>query len=120
MRVTVTRSVAKAFELLKEYRNNTSNDDLLKEHAEAVVIKDWCNDLEALNDVSLITFAQMMINGYRVEETPVEELARVYSLFWSKGFEQKDKFAQGVAKGIDETLRILGIKVAGVNTHDRN
>jgi hypothetical protein len=56
-------------------------------------------------------FAQAVLNGYEVEQTPEDEI-RVYYQRFSKGTHSYD---EGYCAGVIDTLKILNIKIKGVN-----
>lgn len=110
MKVTVSKEVANAFEYLKEIRNETSDNHLLAEHAEAFTTRDWKDNLEPLNNVDLITFAKMLIDGYEVDLTTEEKFLEEYQEYLRIGAGHRT-LAEGMRMAID----ILGIKIPGVN-----
>lgn len=73
-----------------------------------------------LNDLSRVSLAAALINGYEIVMTPEEKVRAYYEYNYaehekSKPFSDEDYYTAGVSNGIRQTLDHLGIKIEGVN-----
>lgn len=109
--------------------------EITKEQAEAITYlrglgKDDENILEkhrlyvglcgVLNELSLVSLAAALINGYEIVMTPEEKVRAYYEYNYAehekaRAFSDADYYATGVSNGIRQTLDLLGIKIEGVN-----
>ena len=98
------------FEALKfwEERNRNSLEDVLyiRQHQGGFISQ----KLAPINNLSIEDLCKCLIIGYELEETPEEKLLDLYKNSVINGYE-------GVQfrRGINETLKILDIKVKGIN-----
>jgi hypothetical protein len=100
--ILVTKEVAEALERrLLDLDGN--KERLLKIHAEP---GKWCDESEALNDLSLMDMATALLVGYIVEKTAIEHIQDYYNAPSTKIHEQAI---------IRTTLTIMGHRVEGVN-----
>ncbi|MEK5298687.1 hypothetical protein [Bacillus sp. FSL R5-0659] len=73
-----------------------------------------------LNNLSRVSLAAALINGYEIVMTPEEKVRDYYESNYakhekSKPFSGEDHYTTGVSQGIKRTLEHLGIKIEGVN-----
>ncbi|MGT4651506.1 hypothetical protein [Bacillus cereus] len=73
-----------------------------------------------LNDLSRVSLAAALINGYEIEKSPEQKVRDYYESNYakhekSKPFSDDDCYMTGVSHGIRQTLDLLGIKIEGVN-----
>ena len=72
---------------------------------------------DSLDGISTIKFAEILINGYEVEETPEEKILKTYQSK-NDGRLQSDDMKwinDAYTNGIVFTLEMLGIKIKGIN-----
>lgn len=109
--------------------------EITKEQAEAITYlrglgRDdeyiLCNHREyimkcaVLNDLSRVSLAAALINGYEISKSPEEKVREYYKANYakhekSKPYSDDDYYTTGVSAGISRTLDLLGIKIEGVN-----
>ena len=65
-----------------------------------------------LNDLSSESVAKLLILGYELEETPEEKLSKHYDVMKKHIV---DPFDHGYVAGIESAIRMLGIKIKGIN-----
>ncbi|WP_144482242.1 hypothetical protein [Bacillus pumilus] len=73
-----------------------------------------------LNDLSRVSLAAALINGYEISKSPEEKVREYYKANYakhekSKPYSDDDYYTTGVSAGISRTLDLLGIKIEGVN-----
>src|SRR5205085_2490999 len=71
----------------------------------------WHDETEALNDFSLDDLIVALYVGYEVEMTKEEKLLQ----FYKEMKEFDSQYSKGVVDGVISTLKILGIKIKGIN-----
>lgn len=114
-KVKVSKEVATALEKAIKV---SGKEALLNDHAN---ILSWTLDCYLpLNELSIWKMAQILINGYEVEETPEEKVKSLYE----NCINSRDKFKFGCkyyiswnaeARGIENCLNRLGITIKGIN-----
>lgn len=110
-KVVVTKEVAEAIERYLD-GDDTYREKLLEDHAGNYSSgANWSDFYDgkvynALDSLSLMEMAEILVNGYEVEKTPED---KVRELFESSPFAIERK------SGIVRTLNLLGIKIEGVN-----
>ncbi|RIJ64110.1 hypothetical protein [Rummeliibacillus sp. POC4] len=103
-KVKVSRELATAIETALEYCGG--KDEVLQEH-----IDTWSDDCIPLNSLSFLELAEILINGYEVEQTQEEKIKKLFY-----GYAGENEFHESDAqKAILELLEILEKKVEGVN-----
>jgi len=103
----VSREVAKVLDEVRACHEPTI-DDFIKRHAKGEVGPDW----EVLKRYRTIAVAHLIYSGdYEIEETPEEELARIYKSHQTVVCDSDPHFN----RGIKTALHILGIKIEGIN-----
>ncbi|MCR9040794.1 hypothetical protein QRX25_14975 [Bacillus sp. L381] len=114
MKPTITKEQADA--LLHLYSAEWTKSDVLEYHATG----EWLEHCDSLNDLDILTLAAALVNGYEVEKTPEEkvreyyyDLRRTEDRLEERG-ESGSQFRQGW-QSVEETLRLLGIEIEGVN-----
>ncbi|MBD3861419.1 hypothetical protein IEE86_16965 [Bacillus sp. 28A-2] len=73
-----------------------------------------------LNDLSLVSLAAALINGYGIEKSPEQKVKAYYDYICAEHeksipYSKDDHYTVGVTQGIQRTLEHLGIKIEGVN-----
>ncbi|HBU90275.1 MAG TPA: hypothetical protein DEB53_03555 [Bacillus pumilus] len=73
-----------------------------------------------LNDLSRVSLAAALINGYEIEKSREQKVREYYKSNYAKHekakpFSDDDYYTTGVSAGISRTLDLLGIKIEGVN-----
>lgn len=56
-----------------------------------------------------------LVNGFEIEQTPEEKLAEYYDVMIESAYGLRSTYDGGVVLGIEKTLEILGITIAGIN-----
>lgn len=110
-KVKVSREVANAIEyLLKSASYMDDKGRILSSHSSSNF--NWRYDTPAngLNGVSVMKLAEILVNGYEVEETPEEKLVREYQEGLQIGAGHRTH-----ANAIKFTLDTLGIEIEGIN-----
>ncbi|MCP1528547.1 hypothetical protein [Bacillus pumilus] len=74
-----------------------------------------------LNELSRVSLAAALINGYEIEKSPEEKVREYYGFNHDEHHKvltasPRGQYTSGVADGIRKTIDLLGIKVEGVNT----
>lgn len=104
-KVKVSQALANAIEF---NLGRISKDDFLKDQSKA---GSWESDINLpLNDISLYKLAEILINGYEVEQTPEEQFIN-----WYKGFCPAIPGDAICLEVIHKMIDILGIKIKGIN-----
>ncbi|MCA6607505.1 hypothetical protein [Bacillus safensis] len=73
-----------------------------------------------LNDLSRVSLAAALINGYEIAKSPEEKVSEYYRFNHDEHHKAptaspRGQYTSGVADGIRHTLDLLGIKIEGVN-----
>lgn len=73
-----------------------------------------------LNDLSRVSLAAALINGYEIEKSREQKVREYYKANYakherSKPYSDDDYYTTGVLTGISRTLDLLDIKIEGVN-----
>ncbi|WP_303984853.1 hypothetical protein [Niallia circulans] len=81
---------------------------------------EYVRQCAVLNELSRVSLAAALINGYEIVMTPEEKIRDYYESNYakhekSKPFSGEDHYTTGVSQGIKRTLEHLGIKIEGVN-----
>lgn len=105
-RVKMPKNVAQ--EIVRLRNDGRSNADVYAQITEVPISP-------AERTVSRSSLMEALVNGYEVERTPHEELREYYESLNTTGWPSDAYVDSGRRNGIKETLRILGIKVEGVN-----
>lgn len=114
-KLKVSREVADAIERVKI---NFSFEEIIASQIKKNLkgAPKWTGYFKPLNNLSAEQLATALINGYEVEITPHEVIAKEYiGLLADTSY-----YGDGFADGIEFTLNTLGIKVKGVNDNDNN
>lgn len=124
-KVIVTKEVAEAIERYLD-GDDTYREKLLEEHAGIYSSgANWSDFYDgkvynALDSVSLIEMAEILVNGYEVEKSPEENVRDYFTAlklreeYVEKSGHSGSQHRQGW-QSVEETLRLLGIKIEGVN-----
>jgi len=116
-KLKVSREVADVLDGLN--RKDLNTDTWLKMHSEGEWVSAKC---KPLNTLSLEEFARALINGYEVEMTPHEQIAKAYDKArrGRNGSTDDATYCRhsGVMIGIRTALDALNITVKGVNDND--
>ena len=115
-KVKVSSEMAKAIEgALDEFSSDPNQ--VLENHR-----YDWIFDCEPLNSLNHLQLAEVLLNGYEVEQTPQEKIKAYYDNCERILGEFKDGCLltnadyKGRREGVLATLSLLNIKVQGVNS----
>lgn len=125
-KVKVSREVA---EFIKSYEDNVNGypgweNHLILEHSRAYFesfegAKEECLCMKNIDPLQL---AEMLVNGYEIEQTPEEILLNLYNQTWATYNRITDNqnrhggnYENGLAKGIELALDTLGIEIEGIN-----
>lgn len=118
-KVTIPKEVAGAIE---ELRTNVESDiDLIasiseRKIAPQIKISNWLNVNDWAERESLLLSA--LVNGYEVEKTPEDRVRELYDeqVALEKETQGRDEsYHFGKQRGIIATLRLLDMKIEGVN-----
>ncbi|EDW22610.1 hypothetical protein FO510_05305 [Bacillus pumilus] len=112
MKPEITKEQAKAISYL---RGLGRDDEYILSHFGVYV-----RHCAVLNDLSRVSLAAALINGYEVTKSPEQKVRDYYEANYakherSKPFSDDDYYTAGVSNGIKQTLDHLGIKIEGVN-----
>ena len=79
--------------------------------------RDWQRkELSSLNELSYKEILRALYVGYETEETNEERLFTLFKEAQEKSMlEDEDNYGYGYCSGIKETLKILNIKIKGIN-----
>jgi len=88
---------------------------LALDHGE--ILSDKLSDYAESNPME---YMSALVNGYEVVKTPEEQLQeyydKMYELTWDRGRDYTCRLRSSAEKsGIEKTLKILGIKIEGIN-----
>lgn len=104
-KVKVSRALADAIE---HNLNSCTKDRFLKDQAKSCR---WENPINLpLNDITVFELAEILVNGYVIEETPEEILLHEYQEGLRIGAGHRTH-----ANAIKFTLDTLGIEIEGIN-----
>lgn len=91
-------------------------EELLRIKSKELIVKqhlngpgNWIADYDSLNWMVTDTLIKALYIGYEVEKTPEEKLVEYYKEL------KFNASSADIAFGITETLKILGLKVEGIN-----
>jgi hypothetical protein len=106
----VPKLVAEALDVFVELADSKSQafTDILSLGYETIGSEIILRHFEGNNDELM----RLLINGYKGEETREEKLSSYYNYLY---FSTQDEYTQGTIDGIVETLKLLEIKIQGVN-----
>lgn len=112
-KVKVSRELATAIETALEYCG--SKNDVLQEH-----IDTWSDDCIPLNSLSFLELAEILVNGYEVEQTPEEKWEGIYKeasrkLGTFNYSEHEDARIEGLLEAIEEMTKDFNLKIKGVS-----
>lgn len=93
-------------EEIKTLLKENPAEDIIQDHVEGK----WWDD-SPLNGLALDTLIRALYIGYEVEQTPEEKLLYCYAETSSIN----EDFREGYRAGIEGTLKILNIKIKGIN-----
>lgn len=117
-KVKVFRGVAEAIEYLLSHEHyEYTKEKLLATHAkmEKYPKRTWLDVASPLNDIDLLTLAEILVKGYEVEMTPHERIHEIYKEAYEGAHGAEDiRFHKGVAEGVYQTLKALNEKVEGI------
>lgn len=114
-KIKVSKEVAHALEMALK---TCSKAKFFEQHSNKM---QWSLDVYLpLNQISNWKMAQILINGYEVEETPEDKLIRQFRDFGERknNFTTESKnfgYWEGREKQVVATLNTLGIKIKGIN-----
>jgi len=100
----------KIFEALKKWEHD-SNKPLELGLVQKIKNQGFTIDkYKSLNDLNIKDFCECLLNGYELEESPEEELARYYNM------KNKNVMDDVFNSGIKCALNVLGIEIKGINS----
>lgn len=112
MKPEITKEQAEAITYLRELSRNDAY--ILRNHGE------YARHCAVLNNLSLVSLAAALINGYEIEKSPEEKVRELYNYNHEKhersdALSPEDYYTAGIDWGIRQTLNHLGVKIEGVN-----
>jgi hypothetical protein len=115
-KAVLTREQAEVLEKVREARSDETITDMCIKRA-------FVGIQEPLNGIHPYILVKCLVNGYTIKRTPEEEILEMHkNAYMLRKAHEKDSYEQGMADGtidaIESVLRILNMRIKGINTDD--